>query len=52
MPETLRRSSTPTFENSDEDNAMTEVEWRDEEIYMTPTKKGKSALRGRELGGR
>jgi len=31
VPETWRRSSTPTFENSDSDEAMTEVEWRAEE---------------------
>jgi len=47
VPETLRRSSTPTFENSDEDDAMTEVERRDEEIYMTPTKKGKKRNKGK-----
>jgi len=41
VPNTLRRSGTPTFENSDGDDAMTEVEWRDEEVYLTPTKKGK-----------
>jgi len=47
VPETLRRSSTPTFEESDKDDAMTEVEWRDEEIYMTPTKKGKKRNKGK-----
>jgi len=37
------------FEISDSsDDGMTEVEWRDESPYMTPTKKGKSAIRGRE----
>jgi len=28
------------------DNAMTEVEWRDETPYMTPTKKGKKRNKG------
>ena len=43
--------STPIprkFEISDsEDEAMTEVEWRDEEPYMTPTKKGKKRNKGK-----
>jgi len=26
---------------------MTEVEWRDEEPYMTPTKKGKKSTKGK-----
>jgi len=47
VPGTLRRSSTPIFENSDEDDAMTEVEWRDEEIYKTPTKKGTKCNKGK-----
>jgi len=48
--EETRRVYTPIprkFEISDDilnqDNKMTEVEWRDEEPYMTPTKKGKKA---------
>jgi len=48
--EETRKVYTPIprkFEVSDssdnEDDTMTEVEWRDEAIYMTPTKKGKSA---------
>jgi len=44
---TLRRSSTTTFESSDEDKVMKEVEWRDEEIYQTPTKKGKKRNEGK-----
>jgi len=39
------------FEISDnsnnEDDTMTEVEWRDEEPYMTPTKKGKKHNKGK-----
>jgi len=36
------------YEISDnEDDAMTEVEWRDEEPYMTPTKKGKKRNKGK-----
>jgi len=39
------------FELSDssdnEDDTMTEVEWRDEEPYMTPTKKGKKRNKGK-----
>jgi len=38
------------FEISDSDNEddiMTEVEWRDEEIYMTPTKKEKKRNKGK-----
>jgi len=57
--EETRKVHTPIprkFEISDdsdkEDDMMTEVEWRDEEPYMTPMKKGKSAIRGRELRGR
>jgi hypothetical protein len=50
MGETLK-GSTPIprkFEISDsEDEAMTEVEWRDEEPYMTPTKKGKKRNKGK-----
>jgi len=35
-------------DNSDnEDDMMTEVEWRDEEPYMTPTKKGKKRNKGK-----
>jgi len=45
------KSRTPIprkFELSDsEDDAMTEVEWRDEEPYMTPTKKGKKRNKGK-----
>jgi len=33
--------------SDDEDDMMTEVEWRDEEIYMTPTKKGKKRNKGK-----
>jgi len=57
--EETRKVDTPIlkkFKISDdsdhEDDTMTEVEWRDEEPYMTPTKTGKSAIRGRKLGGR
>jgi hypothetical protein len=50
MPETLK-ISTPIprkFECSDSsDEAMMEVEWRDEEPYMTPTKKGKKRNKGK-----
>jgi len=39
------------FEISDssdnKDDAMTEVEWRDEEVYMTSTKKGKKQNKGK-----
>jgi len=55
MEETLR-VYTPIprkFEVSDssdnEDDAMTEVEWRDESPYMTPTKKGKKRSKGKEV---
>jgi len=35
-------------DNSDnEDDTMTEVEWRDEVVYMTPTKKGKKRNKGK-----
>jgi len=33
--------------SEDEDDTMTEVEWRDEEVYMTPTKKGKKRNKGK-----
>jgi len=53
MEETLR-VYTPIprkFEVSDssdnEDDMMTEVEWRDESPYMTPTKKGKKRNKGK-----
>jgi len=53
MEETLR-AYTPIqrkFEISDssdnEDDAMTEVEWRDESPYMTPTNKGKKRNKGK-----
>jgi len=53
MKET-RKVYTPIprkFEVSDssdnEDDAMTEVEWRDESPYMTPTKKGKKCNKGK-----
>jgi len=50
VAETLR-ISTPIprkFEISDsDDEAMTEVEWREEEPYMTPTKKGKKRNKGK-----
>jgi len=43
--------STPIprkFEISDsDDEAMTEVEWRNEEPYRTPTKKGKKRNKGK-----
>jgi len=52
--EETRRVYTPIprkFEISDDseasDEAMTEVEWRDEEPYMTPTKKGKKRNKGK-----
>jgi len=52
--EETRKVYTPIprkFEASDssegEDDAMTEVEWRDEEPYMTPTKKGKKRNKGK-----
>jgi len=38
--ETPKRGHTPTFENSDSDDAMTEVRWREEEPYMMSTKSG------------
>jgi len=53
MENTLR-AFTPIprkFEVSDssdnEDDMMTEVEWRDESPYMTPTKKGKKRTKGK-----
>jgi len=50
MGETMK-GSTPIprkFEISDsEDKAMMEVEWRDEEPYMMPTKKGKKRNKGK-----
>jgi hypothetical protein len=55
MEETLKvyTSILRKFEVSDNsDDAMTEVDLRDEEPYMTPTKKEKSAIRGRGLKGR
>jgi len=33
--------------SDNEDDAMTEVEWRDESPYMTPTKKGKKRNKGK-----
>jgi len=52
--EETRKVYTPIprkFEISDssdnEDDAMTEVEWRDESPYMTPTKKGKKRNKGK-----
>ena len=33
--------------SDNEDDTMTEVEWRDEEPYMTPTKKGKKRNKGK-----
>jgi len=52
--EETRKVYTPIprkFEISDEskvsDEAMTEVEWRDEEPYMTPTKKGQKRNKGK-----
>jgi len=52
--EETRKVYTPIprkFEVSDssdnEDETMTEVEWRDEEPYMTPTKKGKKCNKGK-----
>ena len=51
--EETRKVYTPiprTFEVSDssdnEHDKMTEVEWRDEEPYMTPTKKGEKPNKG------
>jgi len=34
-------------DNNSEDDTMTEVEWRDEEPYMKPTKKGKKCNKGK-----
>jgi len=34
-------------DSKDEDDRMTEVEWRDEEVYMTPMKKGKKRNKGK-----
>jgi len=52
--EETRKVHTPIprkFEASDssdnEDNSMTEVEWRDESPYMTPTKRGKKRNKGK-----
>jgi len=52
--EETRKVDTPIprkFEISDssddEDDTMTEVEWRNEEVYMTPTKKGKKRNKGK-----
>jgi len=52
--EETRKVYTPIprkFEISDDsevsDEAMTEVEWRDKEPYMTPTKKGKKRNKGK-----
>jgi len=52
--EETRKVYTPIprkFEISDDsdnkDDMMTEVEWRDEEPYMTPTKKGKKRNKGK-----
>jgi len=49
--EETRKVYTPIprkFEVSDSsDDAMTEVEWRDEEVYMTPTKKGNKHNNGK-----
>jgi hypothetical protein len=45
-----RKVYTPILRKSEisgsEDDVMTEVEWREEEPYMTPTKKGKTAQSG------
>jgi len=53
MEETLK-VYTPIprrFEISDSsDEAITEVEWRDETPYMTPTKKGKKRNKGKGVG--
>jgi len=35
--------------SDNEDDAMTEVEWRDESPYMTPTKKGKKRNKGKRV---
>jgi len=55
--EETRKVYTPIprkFELSDssdnEDDMMTEVEWRDEEPYMMPTKKGKKRNKGKGVG--
>jgi len=37
-PETLIRGCTTTLENSESDDAMTEMKWTEEESNMTPTK--------------
>jgi len=54
VAKTLSGGRTPIqrkFEISDDsevsDEAMTEVEWRDEEPYMTPTKRGKKRNKGK-----
>jgi len=47
VPETPKRGRTPTFQNSESDEAMTEALWRDEEPYMTPTKQGKKQNKGK-----
>jgi len=51
MPETLKRPSTPTYVSDSEDDAMTQVEWRQEEVYMTPTKVGKKRNKGKGVIG-
>lgn len=43
----LKRSSTPAFQNSDWNDAMTEVERKDEEPYMMPTKTGMKRNEGK-----
>jgi len=48
VPETPKRGRTPTFENSDSDDTMMEVQWREEEPYITPTKQGRKHNKGRE----
>jgi hypothetical protein len=35
--------------SNSEENKMTEVEWREEEPYMTPMKKGKKCNKGKGL---
>jgi len=47
MPETPKRSRTPTLEHCDSEDGMTEVPWRDEEPYMTSTKQGKKRNKGK-----
>jgi len=44
---TLGRSHTPTFKDSDSDNAITQLEWGEEEPYMMSTNAGKKRNKGK-----